>query len=123
MGSSLKEGIKAIQEKGGPDSAIVMVCDQPFVTAAHLRSLWETYRKSKVKAITSAYAGTYGVPALFSPDLYDHILTLADDQGAKKLIQQFPRQVTTVEFPNGSFDLDTEEDYQNFLNQSKKATR
>jgi len=40
---------------------------------------------------------------------------LKDEQGAKKIIQQFPEQVQMVEFPKGHIDLDTGEDYQKYL--------
>ena len=40
---------------------------------------------------------------------------LKDEQGAKKIIEQFPEQLDTVDFPDGSIDLDTGEDYQNYL--------
>jgi molybdenum cofactor cytidylyltransferase len=115
MGSSLKEGLKSIAEKPGVDSVIVMVCDQPYVTAEHLKELWVKFNQSKAKAVASAYAGTYGVPALFSPALYDSVLALADDQGAKTILQQLqPTEVKSITLKNGEKDLDTYEDYQKY---------
>ena len=112
MGSSLKEGLKAIKKDGGTDSVIVMVCDQPYVTADHLKKLWELFNSSNTQAVASAYAGTYGVPALLSPELYDEVLALSDDQGAKKILQQLkPTEVKSIALKDGEKDLDTYEDY------------
>jgi molybdenum cofactor cytidylyltransferase len=111
MGSSLKEGIKQISDHG-LDSVIVMVCDQPFVTAKHLEKLWKEYDKSKVKGVVSSYSGTFGVPALLGPDLFDDVLALADDQGAKKIFQQLPAaEFKSIALKDGETDLDTYDDY------------
>jgi hypothetical protein len=40
---------------------------------------------------------------------------LKDEQGAKKIIEQFPDQVHKVEFPQGFIDLDTREDYDKYV--------
>jgi len=112
MGSSLKEGLKAIADRRSIDSVVVMVCDQPFVSAKHLQDLWDQFDKSKAQAVASSYGGTSGVPALFSPELYDDVLALADDQGAKKILQGLsPAQVKLITLKNGETDLDTYQDY------------
>jgi molybdenum cofactor cytidylyltransferase len=51
-------------------------------------------------------------------------MTLPDDQGAKKIIQQHLQDVSLVDFPGGEVDLDTPEDYQRFIQEreNKKAT-
>lgn len=115
MGSSLKEGLKAIAQYPRIDSVIVMVCDQPYVTAEHLKELWIKYDQSKAKAVASAYAGTYGVPALLSPALYDDVLALADEQGAKTILQRLqPTEIKSITLKDGEKDLDTYEDYLRF---------
>jgi CTP:molybdopterin cytidylyltransferase MocA len=40
---------------------------------------------------------------------------LRDEEGAKKIIEQFDGQVKKVDFPEGLFDIDTKEDYQNYI--------
>jgi molybdenum cofactor cytidylyltransferase len=124
MGSSIKTGLNYLLQSGAQlDAVIITVCDQPSLTTDHLMKLIQKFNQNSGAIIASSYDNSNGVPALFGRSFFSNLLLLADDQGAKKLIKQFPRQVTSVEFPNGSFDLDTEEDYQNFLNQNKKATR
>jgi len=117
MGSSIKTGLNYLLQSGAElDAVILMVCDQPALTSAHLLRLIQKYAEKQRSIIASAYDNSSGVPALFGRSFFSNLLLLSDDQGAKKIIQQFPRQVETVEFPKGSIDLDTEEDYQNYLN-------
>ena len=41
---------------------------------------------------------------------------LRDEEGAKKIIDQFSEQVISVPFAEGSIDLDTAADYARYLN-------
>jgi len=117
MGSSIKAGLNyLIRDSSDTEAVIIMVCDQPALTAQHLQKLIQKFKDTRSPIIASSYSGTAGVPALFSRSFFSNILMLRDEQGAKKIIQQFPEQVKTVDFPEGLFDLDTAEDYQNYLN-------
>lgn len=117
MGGSIKTGLNyLIQSGAGLDAVILMVCDQPALKTDHLLKLIEKYSEKKKNIIASAYADSVGVPVLFGRSFFSNLLLLGDEQGAKKIIQQFPDQVETIAFPEGSLDLDTEEDYQNYLN-------
>jgi molybdenum cofactor cytidylyltransferase len=112
MGSSLKVGLQRLmRDQPGVEAMIAMVCDQPYVTTTHLLALWKEYLRSKT-SVFSKYADTLGVPALFGSDLFGDILTLDDDQGAKKLIQKLkPGEFVSIELRNGEKDLDTYQDY------------
>jgi len=113
MGSSLKAGLKRIvTSTPGIDAILVMVCDQPFITPNHLRALIDGLDAAGIKAVFSQYAGTEGVPATFSKDLFYQIQALDDDQGAKKIIQQLNKEeFSVVELKDGEIDLDTFDQY------------
>jgi len=116
MGSSIKAGLNHIVRKySDTEAVIIMVCDQPAISAAHLGNLMSAFKSSNSPIVASAYSGTAGVPALFSRAFFSNILMLKDEQGAKKIIEQFPEQRVTIDFPDGSIDLDTGEDYQNYV--------
>lgn len=116
MGSSIKTGLNYLLQSGAElDAVIILVCDQPALTAEHLRKLTDKFIKTKKSIIASLYSNSSGVPVLFGRSFFSNLLLLGDDQGAKKIVHQFPDQVETVDFPQGAFDLDTEEDYQNYL--------
>lgn len=116
MGSSIKTGMNNLLRLFPETAAvIIMVCDQPAITGNHLRMLIQKFEDTKGPIIASAYADTAGVPVLFARPFFSNILMLRDEQGAKKIIQQFSTQVNTVDFPGGLHDLDTAEDYKNFI--------
>lgn len=119
MGSSLKAGLNhIIANNPKTDAVIVMVCDQPLLTTSHINSIIQKYRKTNALLVASAYSNTIGVPALFNHQLFDEILNLGDEHGAKKIIQQ--HHAETVDFPGGNIDLDTTDDFKTFLQQRSK---
>jgi molybdenum cofactor cytidylyltransferase len=119
MGSSLKAGLNhVIATEPKTEAVIVMVCDQPLLTTNHINSLIRKYNKSNKLLVASSYSNTVGVPALFGRQLFAEILKLGDEEGAKKIIQNYAAEV--VEFPEGSIDLDTPDDYRIFLQQHPK---
>lgn len=111
MGSSLKAGVRHIQNQYPlVNGIIVMVCDQPFLTANHLNNLVEAHRVSGKPIVASSYVGTSGVPCFFDADFIPDMLELGDEEGAKKLIKEYSKDVVFVNFPKGEVDLDTPED-------------
>jgi molybdenum cofactor cytidylyltransferase len=113
MGNSLKIGIhRLLRIAPETDAALIMVCDQPGVTAHYLNSIILKHGMTEAPVIASHYAGTLGVPALFAKKLFPELMALEDQQGAKKVIQQHHAIATTLDFPEGAVDIDTPEDYQ-----------
>jgi molybdenum cofactor cytidylyltransferase len=112
MGSSLKAGLNYIL-KSEPlvQAVLVMVCDQPMISSVHLTAIIRHYQQNKDAIVASTYAGMAGVPALFDHSLFPLLLSLPDDQGARKIIQQKKELVGTVGFTGGAIDLDTPEDF------------
>lgn len=116
MGSSLKAGLNyLLQGNNMPEGILVLVCDQPLLTAEHLNNLINRRDNSENSIVASAYAHTTGVPVLFSKMYFNDIMNLGDQEGAKKIIQRFPKNVVSVDFPDGAIDIDTMDDYQNFI--------
>ena len=120
IGGSLKAGLKHTSMKfPKTESVIIMVCDQPLVTADHLKKIITKHEETHKPIIASQYAGIAGVPALFSNAIFQEIASLADDQGAKKIIQEHLSETALVDFPQGAIDLDTPEEYRTFIKKSK----
>lgn len=116
MASSISRGLHTLLEiSGNIDAAIVMVCDQPFVTPALLNELAQKYRATCKPIITCSYANTFGPPTLFDKTMFDKLLQLEGDVGARRVVQQHFDKVDMVTFPQGEIDIDTEEDYDNLV--------
>jgi CTP:molybdopterin cytidylyltransferase MocA len=98
MASSIRVGVGALQDA---DGVVLMTCDQPAVSAAHLRALMKTGA-----ATASVYAGRRGVPAYLPASSFAQLLELRGDVGARELL----RGADAVELANGELDVDTAED-------------
>jgi molybdenum cofactor cytidylyltransferase len=99
MGSSVRWGVQALP----PDmnGCVITTCDQPAVTAEHLRALMAS---DEVNA--SAYAGRPGVPAYFPSKMFAELMNLCGDAGARQLL----KDAKALELPGGELDVDTPAD-------------
>ncbi|CAN5579238.1 nucleotidyltransferase family protein [soil metagenome] len=107
VGTSIRAGVARLQES---DAVILLVCDQPKVEADLLRQLVARQQETGQPMIASSYAGTLGVPALFTRACYGRLLALDDETGAKALLLARPAEVASVPFEAGALDIDTPED-------------
>jgi len=113
MGSSIRYGMQALQEKAPQATGVIlMVCDQPHVTAAHLQQLMQQKLDTGKGIVASYYNNTMGVPALFDKFFFPQLQSLSGAEGAKKLLYLHEQEVAAVPFPPGAVDVDTQEDYE-----------
>jgi len=66
--------------------------------------------------VTCNYGEAVGPPALFHRSLFNELMQLKGDAGARKIIEQHKDEVATVPFAKGNIDIDTEEDYEALKN-------
>jgi molybdenum cofactor cytidylyltransferase len=116
MGGSIKSGLaELLQFSRELTSVIVMVCDQPAITAAHLIELRNKYAELNSPVVASLYANAPGVPVLFDHTLFSDIFHIGDEHGAKKILSRHARSIVTVDFPGGEIDLDTPEEFDDYI--------
>jgi molybdenum cofactor cytidylyltransferase len=115
MGNSIKQGVAHLtSDEPFPEEIIILVCDQPLLRPQNILNLLSKYHQINKPIIASRYRGMPGVPVLFDKSYYERLLSLPDEQGAKKILLQNPRDVYEIDFPEGEIDLDTREDYEAF---------
>ena len=113
MGGSIKTGLSVLlAENRGIEAAILMLCDQPFVTAETLNRLIETFQKTKKPIAACQYSDTIGVPALFAREMFAELSALQGDAGAKAVIKKHAADVAQTPAPEAAFDVDTQADFQ-----------
>jgi molybdenum cofactor cytidylyltransferase len=116
MSSSLKCGLEKLLEIEPELSAVVvMLADQPLVDSAIINRLIEVFLATQKPVIAAEYAETVGVPAIFSRSLFDEILNLSADAGAKQIIKKYAASIEKFPVPEAAFDVDTQQDYENLL--------
>jgi molybdenum cofactor cytidylyltransferase len=86
---------------------MILSCDQPRLTADHLRALIEAFCEQAEPAIAaSAYAGTLGIPAVFPRQVFSALQALSGDKGARALLMKPPCPLVAVDFAGGEIDID-----------------
>jgi molybdenum cofactor cytidylyltransferase len=107
MGSSLRCGIEALGAMEAQSAGVLlMVCDQPEITAEHLLKLVAEQGGDETRIAASGYAGRAGVPAVFGRGFYPELLTVQGDRGAREVIVRHADQVGMVAWPEGELDVD-----------------
>lgn len=112
MASSIRCGLNTLMNIAPlSDAVILMVCDQPYVSASLLDELIATQKNKGKLIVTSQYQNTIGPPALFYKTIFPELLELKGDAGARKIVEKYSNDVATVLFTQGNIDIDTEADY------------
>lgn len=113
MASSVRSGLNELLFiSPSTDAVIFMVCDQPYVTSDLINALINTQRETGKPIVTCNYGEVIGPPALFHKSLFNELMQLKGDSGARKIIQHNKDEVATVSFPKGQIDIDTIQDYE-----------
>jgi molybdenum cofactor cytidylyltransferase len=111
MGSSIRRGLAALLESEPSIAAAAMLlCDQPRLSADVLRNLLSAWQASGKPMAACEYGGTIGPPCCFGSTMFSALGRIGDADGAKKLLLADRKNVQTIAWPEGRYDLDTPED-------------
>lgn len=112
MASSIKMGVVGTYlVNKRVEKLIILTADMPGINAIHLEKLLE--KSGEYEIVCSSYNGIIGVPACFARNTFEELISLKGDKGASVLFKN--REVGKVMLLD-STDLDTKEDYYNYLN-------
>ena len=112
IGSSIRHGIGRITSVSQVDACMILLCDQPLLTAQSLRQLIEVFEESGKGICAASYGGTIGPPVIASRRFFPALMTLPDDQGAKRLWVDQPDELVTVPLAEAEADIDTAKDWE-----------
>jgi molybdenum cofactor cytidylyltransferase len=111
LSSSIARGVSSLLERGSPAAALLVLCDQPFVTSAVLDRLLDAFDGSAEQVVASRYAGVLGTPALFGAAHFPALRQLVGDRGARSLLEVESGSLRVVDFALGEVDVDTPDDW------------
>jgi len=119
MASSIRAGLNALlaaaPETGG---IVMMLADQPQLTADHLAALVAAQRTSGRDVVVSDYGDHLGPPAYFGRTHFAALGELHGDVGARALFESL--DPLSVPLPRiVSADLDTPEDYSRLVDSAR----
>ena len=116
MSSSIKAGLKELVKLEGNLSAVVVtLCDQPHITTENIDQLVTEFQQANPRIVAAQYGETVGVPALFSKELFNDLLKLKGDKGARQLIRDNLPFVERIEIEKAAIDIDHPDDADRLL--------
>ena len=111
LGSGIVVGLQqALSIEPHLQTAIIAVCDQPYISAELFQGLVRNHLVSGKGLVACKYSETLGTPVLFGQRYFNELSMLQGDAGAKQLLKRHPEDVAAIPFPKGCIDIDTEED-------------
>ncbi len=110
MGGSIRCGIEALGR--GIDCSVIVLVDQPRITARHLYNLAQKHYDNRTQIVASLYDGVLGVPCAFHKSLFPELTRLSGESGAKEFISNFEGKVDSIELGDAAFDVDSQADYE-----------
>jgi len=116
MSSSIRAGLTDLLNlEPELDAVMITLCDQPFVTTDKIDLFAAEYYRSGAAVVTAEYDGTTGVPALFSSELFDALLQLKGDKGARDIIRN-RKNAVRIRLDAAGLDIDEQDDIEkNFV--------
>jgi len=120
--SSQRLGLAALTDV---DALVVMLADQPLLTAGDLATLITEYRRRPDRILVPRVAGQPGNPVIFGAAIRRSILEGDDTLGCREWRERNPETVRYFDSGNRAFvlDLDTLEDIRRFEQDTGRALR
>lgn len=112
MASSIRAGVEVlVSANADADAVVLLLCDQPYVTAEIISGLLAAHRTTGSTLVASTYGSSFGVPAIFGRSLFAELTRLEGAAGAKQVIKRHGAGAHFIPFPGGEVDVDTPEDF------------
>lgn len=118
LSTSIVAGVNYL-EKNAPFvySLLILLADQPDIDLQYLEKLVQLSAENPTQIIASKYRKNLGVPAVFPKSFFSDLQVLEGDFGAKEFLQQHKDQIICSNLSPSLIDIDTREDYENYLKQ------
>lgn len=117
LGSSIAAGVANARRSS---SIGVLAVDQPLIGPRHLRRLIDEVDAGHTAAATLIDGRIRGIPAVFSPALYDELERLEGDRGARDILRSDRFDIVAIDGVDPR-DFDTPESWRAFLEERDAA--
>ena len=107
LSSSVALGLAAVD---GAKRALVLLGDQPFLTAENVRVITAVPRDVARPIVVPRYGGVPGNPVLLESEAWPLAAALDGDRGMSQLFRVYPERVRYVDIPGQNPDIDTLDD-------------
>ncbi len=118
--TSVTAGIRALPKD--TSAVIILLGDQPGVTPMIIKRLVSAYLEeiNPPGLLIPEFKGKRGNPVLFNRSTFDAMQSLVGDEGARQIFDRFTIKMIPVEDPDLFKDIDSPQDYQNYIQSTSK---
>lgn len=92
---SIRAGIRAVGQ--GTGACAFFVADQPYLKEESAKNFLLEMEMRRAKLGSVCHKGTAGSPAWFSKEYYPELLALSGDEGGRKILKKYPKDVCFFE--------------------------
>ena len=109
--SSLVAGLRKVQHSF--PSVMFLLGDQPMLTSETIDRMLVMYRQSEKDICVPVYEGKRGNPTIFNRKMYELLMSVKGDIGARDIILEYSARTLNIEVnkPLCFFDIDSEQDF------------
>jgi molybdenum cofactor cytidylyltransferase len=116
IAGSIRCGIESLPENC--TGALILLADQPQITAASLGRLISAWRAEPDRIVASRFGSVTGAPCLFPRSSFSQLAALRGDQGARRLLDALSADVRAIRHPEAAIDIDTPQQLLDLQNRS-----
>jgi molybdenum cofactor cytidylyltransferase len=109
MASSIASGVATVRHVA--DAVLLLLADQPLVTAAHLEALVGAWGGDPDVIVATAFGATAGPPVVLPARYFARLTALRGDRGARAILMEAGDELRTVAFAPAAIDVDRPEDF------------
>jgi molybdenum cofactor cytidylyltransferase len=113
--TSLKAGLLSVRQTFG--SVMYLLGDQPMINSNTINHLLGQVRESEKDIWVPVFEGKRGNPTVFRRPIYEELMMINGDIGARNIIRKNSERVLYVEIkdPLCFFDIDSQDDLEDLL--------
>lgn len=116
ISGSIAHGIRHARQTISTASAcIVMLADQPGITAEDLCRFVAAADAAPQRIVAARYGGVTGAPCLFPRRYFEELAALSGDRGARVVIRRHADCVDDLSVPHAALDIDTADEYRRYV--------
>ena len=116
LGSSISFVATEMENESKCSGILITLGDQVKLNEQDYQKLVDVYEEEKI--VVSSYCLKKGPPAIFPRKYFEQLMNLKGDNGAKEVIRKNSNFVISCKVDNASFDIDSKDDFRNFLGQN-----
>lgn len=117
IGYSISKGVELIK-KNDPDGILILLGDMPDINSYYLDLMIDKFINNSCQKIIRACTENFipGNPVIFPKILFNSLMKLRGDTGAKRLLEYYKDKINYIKLPKmvALNDLDTEEQFKNW---------